>query len=229
MHPAIMRYFKKPNRAFIATREFPLPELDADAGGRSFADVVHRRRSFHDFTGAPMSLQELSTLLKLGMGETGALHNGQARRAYASGGAMFINDLYIMVRSVDGLPPGLYHFNVQRHFLELVSEGALDLNDYFYDQSRQGGVERASLENCAAALVMVAFLRKAGYKYGERAWKLALLEAGHIGQNFYLATAALDDVGINSVGGCKELELRGLLPIDARSEAILYAQIVGKA
>lgn len=230
LYPAVLQFFKKPNRNFVGAREIPLPDPVFASHGKSLVDVLLTRRSDHHFSGEPMPLEQLSNFLRMGAGENGTqLANGQHRRTYASGGGMYANDLYLVVNRVRGLNPGLYHYSAQKHALHVVFERAIDLNDYFYDQTAQGGVERGSLEKAAFAVVYASFMRKVSYKYGERAWKLALLEAGHIGQNLYLTATALDGVLITSVGGCKESDLQAILPIDPGSEKILYAQIVGKA
>ena len=63
-------------------------------------------------------------------------------------------------------------------------------------------------------------------KYGERGYRYALLEAGHVGQNVYLATQALG-LGCCGLAGTRDLAIEELLGIDGVTESLLYTLVIG--
>ena len=64
------------------------------------------------------------------------------------------------------------------------------------------------------------------FKYGARAYRFALMEAGHVGQNLLLAAAAL---GLDAVplGGFYDRNVDAFLGVDGIYEASLYLVPVG--
>jgi SagB-type dehydrogenase family enzyme len=54
-----------------------------------------------------------------------------------------------------------------------------------------------------------------------------LLEAGHIGQNLYLAATSMG-LGACAVGAFLDDELNDLLDVDGKEEAALYLMSVGR-
>jgi SagB-type dehydrogenase family enzyme len=63
-------------------------------------------------------------------------------------------------------------------------------------------------------------------KYGERSYRFALLEAGHIAQNLLLAATA-EGVAALPVGGFVEDKLNALLGLNGRDEFAVYLILLG--
>jgi SagB-type dehydrogenase family enzyme len=76
-------------------------------------------------------------------------------------------------------------------------------------------------------LVLTAIFQRLRWKYQERAYRYALLEAGHLGQNVYLAATSMG-MGACAVGAFLDDGLNGLLGVDGKDEAALYLLAVGK-
>lgn len=187
--------------------------------------VMRRRRSARRFRAAPLSLPQLSYLLGLSYGITGALEvDGaviQKLRAAPSAGALYPLELYpIVLAAGEGLPAGVYHYNVPGHCLEVVRPG----------EFRAGIISAMpagfSLATAAAVLVLSVAFGKTTHKYGERGYRFALLDAGHAMQNVCLTATALD-LGAYPVGGFREDELDALLGLDGLGETALYAAVLG--
>ncbi len=64
------------------------------------------------------------------------------------------------------------------------------------------------------------------FKYGARAYRFTLLEAGHVGQSFLLAAAALG-LATTPLGGFYDRRVDEFLGIDGIHEAALYLLPVG--
>jgi SagB-type dehydrogenase family enzyme len=66
------------------------------------------------------------------------------------------------------------------------------------------------------------------FKYGQRAYRFTLLEAGHVAQNALLAAAALGLAAV-PLGGFYDRKVDAFLGVDGLQEAALYLLPVGSA
>ncbi|MHA1321141.1 MAG: nitroreductase family protein [Promethearchaeota archaeon] len=64
-------------------------------------------------------------------------------------------------------------------------------------------------------------------KYLQRCYIYIYLDAGHIGQNFYLVAEALN-LGACTIGAIYEDELNQFLEIDGKNKTTKYVGVVGK-
>lgn len=204
----------------------------------AFEKVVRERRSRRRFGSDPIGLQDFSTLLHATYGVTqgGDDADGTARgssradatpemRSVPSGGALYPLEVYPAVRAVDGLAPGLYHYDPSRHLLEVVDE-----RDVTEDLERvmiplPGAPDLAA--TCAATLFVVGVFWRTRFKYGLRGYRWTLIEAGHVGQSCLLAAEAL---GIDAVpyGGFWDRQVDDLLGLDGVNESVVYSLVTGQ-
>jgi SagB-type dehydrogenase family enzyme len=201
----------------------PLPEVAPSQ--ESIQDVMLRRRSSRDLQGE-MTLAELATLLGQSLGPTALVQNPdagvtQALRAWPSAGGLYPLDAYVVAARVDGLTPGLYHYNPIASQLELLPArpAELILRDGFFWQE--------FVLTAAAAILLVATFERTMAKYGERGYRLVLLDAGHAAQNVLLTAEQLH-LGAVAVAGFCDDSLAADLKIDGISEAVIHTIIVGK-
>ncbi|MFG1815208.1 SagB/ThcOx family dehydrogenase [Kribbella sp. NPDC049174] len=186
--------------------------------------LVRDRVSCRAFQDRPISLPEFATLLRIGYGTTGVTDDGPlyvVDRAVPSGGGLYPLELSVVVRSVDGLPAGIYHYVPLADGLERVSDGAVPgslVTHLFLGQPWAA--------EAAVVLVLSAVCARSLLKYGDRGYRYLLLEAGHVAQNLVLAATGLD-LGAVNLGGFLDNELSGLLHLDLESEIVLYGTAVG--
>src|SRR5262245_13604868 len=110
------------NKRFIGAPVVALPACRPCP--TSLGDALRERRSTREFTDRPLALQDLSDLLGLSMGVTGdVLDRDVRRRAHPSGGGLFPIEPYLLVESVEGLRPGVYHYSPVLHQLETIRTG----------------------------------------------------------------------------------------------------------
>lgn len=211
-------------RQYRCTSRVALPELTPSS--ESLSSVMLRRRSSRDLKG-PVNLGELATLLRQSLGPTAAVSNKdlnitQALRAWPSAGGLYPCDTYVVASKVEGLSPGLYHYNVITSELEHLPSRSPEeiLKDGFFWQD--------FVSAAAVALIFVAVFERATVKYGERGYRLVLLDAGHAAQNVIL-TAEQIHLGAVAVGGFCDDSLAADLDIDGISEAVVHSIIVGKS
>jgi SagB-type dehydrogenase family enzyme len=186
-------------------------------------EAIEGRATCRSFAAGALAAADLATILHAGYGVTHVLETDVGRLpllAVPSGGALYPLELFVAALRVDGLEPGIYHFDPLLPGLEIL-RGALDaeaigaLSTY---------PEIASA--CAALLFVVAVFGRARFKYGLRAYRFALLEAGHLAQNVVLASTALELAAV-PLGGFYDRRTDEFLDLDGVNESTLYAIAVG--
>ena len=95
-----------------------------------------------------------------------------------------LNDLYLIVHSVQGLKPGAYFFRRERNTLELLNEGEFRAEAYHL------GLEQELPADACVAIFFLADLKRILERYGNRGYRAVQLEAGAIGGRMYLAAYA---------------------------------------
>lgn len=189
-----------------------------------FEELLERRASCRNYGAKALPVDQLATILWVGYGRRGVLPGGSIHiyeRTVPSAGAMYPLEIYVLARRVTGLPPGVHHYAIATHGLELLSDTPLSarfLADIFMGQPYA--------TNAATVVVLTAVLGRTTKKYLDRGYRYALLEAGHVCQNMTLAAAALG-LGCLSLGGFFDDMLAGLLGTLAEEEPPLYALALG--
>lgn len=181
------------------------------------------RKSEREFNGEPVSLLDLSQLLfySAGIIEKGKNDWNKSRRAYPSAGARFPLEIYL-INFIDAekIKEGIYHYDVKGHSLEkLFGE---DLREEVYPQI----VWQEMIFKAPMLLAISAVFNRNMMKYRERGYRYVLFEAGHLGQNIYLISAALG-LKCCAVGGFDDDKLNKLLDIDSEEEAAIYLFAIG--
>lgn len=185
-------------------------------------DALKKRRSRRKFNGEAASLEELSTLLQRSAGIT--KKRGQdwdsALRAYPSAGARYPLEVYLIASRVDGLESGLYHYNIKEHSLEVLRRE--DLSNFVSGNTGQSFTSKA-----AFIIIISAVLDRTRIKYQERGYRFVFLDAGHLGQNFYLVSEGLG-LKCCAIGGFVDEEFNKLLDLQDQGEKVIYLFAFGK-
>ncbi len=212
----------EPVQTFKEYREataIPLPGPEP-MGKMTLEEALQRRRSVRDYSGDPLSLEELSLLLHLADGIT-LWRYGIGFRTAPSAGALYPIEIYIAVNRVEGLRPGIYHYNVRGHYLELLKEGD------FRQEMVYACLGQEMPGTAAVTFILTAVFQRTRWKYRERAYRYILLEGGHIGQNIYLGATAMG-LGACAIGAFLDDPVNSLIGVDGREEAVIYILTVGK-
>jgi SagB-type dehydrogenase family enzyme len=182
----------------------------------SLASALARRRSERASVSRPLGLGELAAVLAAAYA-VGA----DGRRPAPSGGALYPLELYVLAAAVRGVESGVYHFHPFRSHLNRL--GGLR-----WSEVRAALVDGAVLDEAAALLVVTAVFPRTQFKYGQRGYRFALLEAGHVVQNVLLAAA---DLGLPALplGGFYDRRLDAIVGADGLDEVGVYAVALGGA
>ncbi|MGY4771206.1 SagB/ThcOx family dehydrogenase [Kribbella sp. CWNU-51] len=201
----------------------PLPPGVPVSG--SLAELIRERISCRAFRDQPISLAELATLLRTGYGITGVTESGSQQivdRPVPSPGGLYPLEVSVLVRSVDGLSPGIYHYVPFADGLEQIRGDAVPpplVSGLFLGQPWAA--------EAAVVLVLSAVCERSLTRYGDRGYRYLLLEAGHLTQNLVLAATGLR-LGAVNLGSFLDDELSGLLRLDTASEIVVYGTAVGR-
>lgn len=221
--PEIRRFLSQPMPRFRGYPTIVLPN-DLHPSPLAFETIVMERRSRHRFSGKPLALATLAQILLLGDGVSARVRAADgiewALRTAPSGGGLYPVELYCVAWRVDGLVPGLYHYEPMAHALTQVRPGE------FRQALAEATYLHRELEEAAACLILSAVFGRSKFKYGERAYRFVLLEAGHIAQNVLLAATAAGCGGL-PVGGFTDDRVNALLDVDGVREAALSLIVLG--
>jgi SagB-type dehydrogenase family enzyme len=208
--------FKKyPNAIDII--KLPDPEFDKEI---RFWDAILNRKSTRKFKNEPIRLKELSLLL-FGMTGLTRVFPQFAFRTVPSAGGLYPIEIYPALNNVESVKKGIYHYNIQDHSLELIKKGDFRL------KISKGCLDQEMVFNAAVNFIMTAIIERSRWKYLQRCFRYIYLDAGHIGQNFYLIAQALG-LGACTIGAIYDDELNKLLELDGVEETAIYVGILGK-
>lgn len=96
-------------------------------------------------------------------------------RANASAGALYPAELYIALQNVVGMNDGLYHYNPLQHTLSQLRSG------YVFGALSSG--------DPMVRFYVTSIHHRSSWKYGARAYRYCLLDAGHMVENLRLSAA----------------------------------------
>lgn len=201
-----------------------LPSVDPEVVSKpDFYTVVEERQSRRKYSKGPLTLKEISFLLYCTQGVKQEIRRGYAtKRTVPSAGARHPFETYLAVNRVGSLQPGLYRYLPLSH--QLLSLGAVE------DLPRQlteANLGQTFVGDAACVFIWSCIPYRAEWRYGSRAHKNMLLDAGHICQNLYLAVEAIG-AGTCAIGAYDQEMMDDLLDLDGEDEYVVYLAPVGK-
>ena len=198
-----------------------------DCGGSSTSplfETMRRRRTLRNVKSSQISLQSLTECLYAGLGITGFVQTENALlplKMAPSGGARNPFEAFVWVRNVESLDPGIYHYSAMEHSLQYVAHTP-DASPKNFVQNQEWA------DQMPAIIFLVAVLERVTWKYNDpNAYRVVMIEAGHIAQNIMLActdrnlsacpTAALNHTQISELLDLKEI-----------TQTPIYAILIGE-
>jgi SagB-type dehydrogenase family enzyme len=172
-------------RGHTPTRNVPPPAgpivslaslSDAEMPRDPIEQVIQRRGSSRKFARSPITLSQLSTMLD------------RATRGvpadFLDPPGVQLNDLYLIVHAVEGLPSGAYVFHRERGVFECLKQGN------FRADAGYLGLEQELPADAAVDIFFLADLRPILQRFGNRGYRAVQLEAGILGGKLYLTAYA---------------------------------------
>lgn len=187
-----------------------------------FTRILFERKSSRVYTDKPVSLLQLSYLLWATQGVKEIRGQNYATiRTVPSGGARHPFETYLVIQNVEGLKEGCYHYLPMEHQLEYLHPFA-DKNISI----TQTLVGQSWAEKAAVVFYWSIVPYRCEWRYGIFAHRPALMDIGHVGENLYLACAALQlgTCGVAAYDGDSCAKVFGL---DNEEEFMVYTSPVG--
>lgn len=201
-----------------AVTTLPYPDMESEL----FRTML-RRRSERKFQDVEIGDQCLSDVLFTGFGITAVVDDSELGwvplKMAPSGGARNPFEGYVAVRKVGNVSPGIYHYdgagkNLQLVMDELPSRAAMVGNQMWADDA-------------SAVIFLVAHFDRTMWKYpNPAAYRVVLIEAGHIVQNMMLA-ATHHNIVCAPTSAISDSTLCGLLPAHDPTVAVVYTLSLG--
>lgn len=199
------------------TMDFSSLELTNDV-----IKLIQNRRSARVYTQEEMSLDELSFLLWATQGIKSIRGKAYATiRTVPCGGARHEFETYLIIRKIENLKPGVYHYLPMEHALEYIKP--LDDLDACITKSLVGQSWGAKA-NVVFYWAIDAY--RCEWRYGIEAHRPALMDVGHVCQNLYLAVTALG-LGCCGVAAFDHDLCCKLFDLNGDGEFVVYTAPVG--
>jgi SagB-type dehydrogenase family enzyme len=184
--------------------------------------AIEERKSFRKYENKPLTLSEISWLLWCTQGVKKITKRPATLRTVPSAGARHPFETYLLVNNVEGFEPGLYKFLASKHLIQVI-----ELDENIIDKFADANWSSEMVKDSAITFIWVAVLYRMTYRYGNRGIRYLHLDAGHICQNLYLASEAID-CGVCAVGGFIDDTVNALLGLDGEEQFVTYMATVGK-
>ena len=211
--PETYKHYEAP----LSIITLPKPKLPDQP---SLWTVLQNRRSRRSYDPTKtLALNDLATLLWATQGLT-ARHGEYALRTSPSAGALYPVETYLYARAVDELSQGIYHFRPYSFDLEFLRQGD------FSRPLAEALLGQTMVMKAQVTFIWSSVVGRAKWKYRQRAYRYIYLDAGHIGQNLYLAAEALQ-LGVCAIGAFFDNLVNSIVGIDGIDETIIYLATVG--
>ncbi|PIU55767.1 MAG: nitroreductase [Chloroflexi bacterium CG07_land_8_20_14_0_80_45_17] len=195
--------------------KLPLPQLK---GKMSLEEAIASRRSVRKYRSEPLTPSQLSQILWSAQGITGA---GRLRAA-PSAGATYPLEIFAFIgkQAIEGLQPGIYHYDVGNHSLVLHQPGDLR------KELARAALDEEFIASAPLDIVICALYPRTSYRYGRRGERYVHMEVGHVGENIHLQAVALGLATVE-VGAFDDEEVRKVLGVEEQIKP-LYIMPIGK-
>jgi SagB-type dehydrogenase family enzyme len=209
-------------KKYQGTRVVKLP---SEALSTEFSRVLRARQTWRKFSRGQVKREALATLLELSFGvqrwERIAKLGKLAHKTSPSGGSLHPLEAYVMARKVEGIAPGIYHYDSVRRGLQEVRRGATskEVQQYLAGQWW--------FRDAAFLVFLTAVFGRTQWKYDyPRAYRAIQIEAGHLAQTFCLTATWLGLAPFCTIA-MKDTAIEKALRVDGISESVIYAMGAG--
>jgi SagB-type dehydrogenase family enzyme len=142
------------------------------------------------------------------------------RRNVTNSGNLGSVEVYPVILAVDGVDPGIYHFDSVHHDLALLHRGM------FRTWLREVVFFQLEFADAAMALVLTSAFGRLKAKYGPRGYRLGLFDVGHVSENVYLIATGLG-LEVCATAGFVDEVMDSTLGVDGLETATSLVVLVG--
>ena len=189
---------------------------------KDLLQIITERNSLRKFSQETLTLEELSFLLWCTQGIKQVHGKLAILKTVPSAGARHAFETYLLINHVEGLEPGVYQYSPLTH--RLIPFGTKkDLSPEIV-QACHG---QAFVKKAAVTFFWIAYPYRMTWRYQERGYRYLFIDAGHVGQNLYLAAEAIGG-GACAVAAFDDDALAALFRLEKERALVIYLAAVGK-
>lgn len=205
-----------------------LPKVSKDILIKSNVfDCINDRRSIRKYSNERITLEELSFLLWSTQGIQKVMgDNHTAFRTVPSGGASHTFETYLIIKNVEKLREGIYRYLPLEHSLLFMYE-VKDIDKKVNEATPKQPFVPNFASQSAVVFAWSTIPYRAEWKFDITAHKKILIDIGHVCQNLYIASEAVE-CGTCAIGIYDQELIDNMLGIDGENEFIIYLAAVGK-
>jgi SagB-type dehydrogenase family enzyme len=185
----------------------------------SLDKTLRQRKSIRNYQDKPISKGQLAYLLWASTGIQ-RVEDGYEFRTAPSAGALYPIETYLVVNNVKLLEPGLYHYAIRSHKLELLQQGDLR------HRITISALGQTMCSTAAVVFIWTAVFERCKWKYGQRAYRYIYLDTGHITENLALAAVSLN-IGTCEIGALYDDHVNVIIGVDGIEESTICMASVG--
>lgn len=142
-------------------------------------------------------------------------------RAYASAGALYPIEIYVVVGEIDGLAAGVYHYHPGEHALRRLRPG--DLRGHLVAATAND----ATVSSAPTTIVLTGIYWRTMWKYEARGYRHLYWDSGMVLANLFAVTEPMGIVTSLAVGFV-DADVDRLLGLDSRHEVCLALVPLGR-
>lgn len=191
-------------------------------GRMPVGEAIVFRESVRQYKPDPLTLEELAALLWATQGVRYLVSPESALRSVPSAGARHAFETYLVINRVKILPAGLYRY---LPFDDKLAQLAIDEN--IGRKAAAACFDQNFIATSAVTFFWTAIPARMEWRYDLAAHKVIAIDAGHVGQNLYLACQSID-AGCCAVAAYNQSACDQLLGVDREEEFTIYLAPVGK-
>ncbi len=184
-----------------------------------FGEILGKRKSIRSFSTEPLSKVDLAFLLWASTGIQ-RIEQGYEFRTAPSAGALYPIETYISANNVEDVEKGVYHYNIKNHLLEEIKPGD------FGEALSHAALNQKMCATASAVFIWTGVFGRSKWKYSQRAYRYVYLDAGHVAENFALATVSIA-CGSCNIGAFFDDEINSIVGIDGLDESAICLSVVG--
>ncbi len=190
---------KNSRKSTSESKKTHLPKPDR-SDNTSLQEALAKRKSVRSFTTEQLTENELAKILWAASGTSKIDEITGATRTAPSAGTLHPLDIYVLTKA------GFFHYLASEHKLENVKDGDMR------NELSLAALEQTAVEDAPVSIIISGVLKRTSVKYGKRAERYVLLEAGHAAQNILLQATALELGGV-TIGAFEDSKVQEVLPL----------------
>ncbi len=186
-------------------------------------DLILDRKSNRVYLNEAITLEQLSYLLMMTQSIKEIKGNNYVGlRPVPSAGGRHPFETYLIILNVDSLKKGIYRYLPLEHKLLFIKDEE-NLDEKIIEAANR----QKFAGDAAVTFIWTCIPYRTEWRYGNRTYKIALLDAGHIGQALYLACETIG-LGTCAIASYNQDMIDDLILVDGEDEFTVYMSPVGR-